>query len=177
MHSYYIASLSIKTHIVGSQVVPRSPFGIHARWPWLHTGYAPAHLTLAESYRDHPAQLAIIDGTRAMEGNGPASGTEVNLGWIIASFNPVCADALAAYLMGLNPEDIGYLYHLGQWGVGEIHPEKMHIIGSDPSSLRRELKRPDSYPGILSWQIDEKNSARFSSHPIRHLLAKIRPKK
>lgn len=152
MHSYYIVSLSIKTHIVGAQVVKPSPFGIHARWPWLHTGYKPAHMSLADVYYDHPAQLAIVDGTQAMEGNGPASGKELNLGWVLASFNPVCADALASYMMGLEPKDIGYLYHLDQKGLGLIDPRKMEIIGADPEKLRKEIARPDSYPGILEWR-------------------------
>lgn len=151
MHLYYLVSLSIKTHIVGSQVVGASPFGIHARWPWLHTGYKPAHLTLAEVYQKYPAQLAIIDGIGAMEGNGPASGKEVNLGWVLASFNPVVADALAAYLMGLDPTNIGYLYHLDKKGFGPITREKMIIKGPDPSSLRKELATPFTYPAILSW--------------------------
>lgn len=152
MHSYYIVTLSLKTHIVGSQVVKRSPFGIHARWPWLHTGYKPAHLTLADVYAEHPADLAIIDGTHAMEGNGPASGEQVDLGWLIASFNPVAADALATYLMGLDPKDVGYLYHLDKKGLGPIDISKMKIVGSDPGTLRQEIKRPDSYPAILEWR-------------------------
>lgn len=153
MHSYYIVSLSIKTHIVGSEVVKKSPFGIHARWPWLHTGYRPAHLTLADVYPEHPAQLAIIDGTRAMEGNGPASGNAVDLGWVCASYNPVAADALAAWLMGFEPyEDIGYLYHLEEKGFGPVKIEDMIINGADPAPLRRIITRPFSWPGIREWK-------------------------
>ncbi|MBI3421264.1 MAG: DUF362 domain-containing protein [Candidatus Sungbacteria bacterium] len=152
MHSYYIATLAIKTHIVGSLIVKRSPFGIHARWPWLHTGYKPAHMSLAELYCEYPARLTVIDGTQAMEGDGPASGTTVNLGWVIASLNPVAADGLAAYLMGWEPEDIGYLYYLEQKNLGPIHVRDMRILGSDPNMLRRELQRPSTYPEILQWR-------------------------
>ncbi len=94
----------------------------------------------------------VIDGTNAMEGNGPGSGTQVDLGWLVASFNPVVADALAAYLMGLDPADIGYLYLLNERGFGPIAPGEMNISGKDPTSLRREIRRPDSYPGILEWK-------------------------
>lgn len=152
MHSYYIVSLSIKTHIVGSQVVSRSPFGIYARWPWLHTGYRQAHLSLAEVYAKYPAQLAIIDGTQVMEGQGPAFGKVRNLNWLIASFNPVAADALAAYLMGLEPKEIGYLYHLEKMGFGPIDHRKMEIAGSNPNKLRRTLSRPYSYNEIIQWK-------------------------
>ncbi|MCH7882996.1 DUF362 domain-containing protein [Patescibacteria group bacterium] len=152
MHSYYIVTLSIKTHTVGSCVVKKSPFGIHARWPWFHTGFKSAHLSVADMYGVRPAQLAVIDATRAMEGEGPTSGDEMDLGWLIASFNPVAADALGAYLMGLDPSDIGYLYHLDKKGLGPIDPEAMSIMGADPKILRRELKRPSSYPEILAWR-------------------------
>lgn len=153
MHSYYTVTLSLKTHIVGSLVVKRSPFGIHARWPWLHTGYKPAHMTLTELYLQYPADCALIDGMQAMEGNGPSSGTEVNLGWMIASFNPIAADALAAYLMGFDPTtEIGYLHMLDEKGEGPIDPKDMEIVGPDPKLLRRDLKKPDSWPGILGWR-------------------------
>lgn len=152
MHSYYIVTLALKTHIIGSQVVKRTPFGQHARWPWVHTGYKPAHLTLADVYAEHPAQLAIIDGTQAMEGNGPASGKTVDLGWLIVSTNPVAADALAAYLMGLEPSEIGYLVHLEAKRLGPIDPSKMTIQGPKPDSLRREIAKPDSWPSILEWR-------------------------
>lgn len=152
MHSYYFVSLSLKTHIVGSEVVERSPFGIHARWPWLHTGYKPAHRTLADVYADYPAQLAVIDGTQAMEGNGPADGRVLNLGWLVASFNPVAADAAAAHLMGIDPRDLGFLHHLNEKGLGPIDPREMKIEGANPNKLRRELVRPDSYPALLDWK-------------------------
>ncbi len=160
MHSYGIVSLAVKTHVIGSQVVKASPFGIHGRWPWNHTGYKPFHLTLVDVYVEHPAHLAIIDGTQAMEGEGPTSGREVNLGWLIASLNPVAADALAVYLMGIDPQNIGYLCHLNQKGFGPIEPVEMYIIGpggraSGPElveGFRRELARPDSYPEILNWR-------------------------
>lgn len=151
MHSYYTVSLSIKTHIVGSMIVRRSPFGNYARWPYLHTGYKQAHLTLSEVYTEHPAQLSIIDGTEAMEGDGPIHGEIVKLGWLIASRNPVAADALAAYLMGFEPREIGYLCHLTEEGFGPIELRDMIVVGDPPKKLRRTLKRPSSFPEITEW--------------------------
>ena len=139
MHLYYTVSLSLKTAVIGSMVVTKSPFGIYARWPWIHTGYKQAHMTLAEVYTEHPAHLAIIDGTRAMEGDGPADGEVVNLGWVIVSFNPIAADTLASYLMGWNPEnDIGYLYYLKKMGWGPTSVDELKIKGGDPEKLRKK---------------------------------------
>lgn len=152
MHSYFTVSLSIKTHVVGSMVVPRSPFGIHARWPWIHSSYKSGHMTLADVYIDHPAHLVIIDGVSAMEGNSPGSGTEIKLNWLIASLNPIAADALASYLMGFDPYDIGYLFFLEQKDKGPITIDKLDVVGPNPSTLRKTLTRPDSYPEILGWR-------------------------
>lgn len=152
MHHYFNVTLSVKTQVVGSMVVPASPFGLHMRWPWVLTGYVPGNHTLADVYEQHPAQLAIIDGTHAMEGNGPTAGEAVNLEWLIASLNPVAADAVAAYLMGWEPHDIGYLHHLAAKGLGPIDLDHLDIEGPAPDSLRRELKRPDSYPATMSWR-------------------------
>ncbi len=152
MHTFYTVSLSLKTHIIGSQVVPKSPFGIHARWPWVHTGYKSAHLTLADVYQEYPADLAIIDGTSAMQGNGPSDGETINLGWILASFNPIAADLLASYLMGFDPKNIGYLYFLHQKRLSPIDVKELDIIGPNPKTLRKKLLLPDSYPEILNWK-------------------------
>lgn len=152
MHSYYTVSLSLKTHIVGGMVVDKSPFGIYARWPWLHTGYRQAHLTLAENYLKLPAQLVIIDGTSAMQGNGPASGEEIDLGWVLTSFEPVAADFVAAYLMGFDPvKEIGYLNFLSKEGFLK-NIKDIEIEGASLDSLRKEIDKPDSYPEILAWK-------------------------
>ncbi|MFC1640473.1 DUF362 domain-containing protein [Patescibacteria group bacterium] len=150
MHSYTTVSLSVKTQTIGSQVVEKSPFGSYARWPWNHTGIGQIHHTMADTYEKYPAQMAVIDGAHAMEGNGPASGNIVNLGWVIVSFNPVTADAMAAYLMGVDPEKIGYLHHLNKRGFGPIDVAKMEVLGDDPDSLRKEIERPNSYKDIIN---------------------------
>lgn len=158
MHSYFGVTLSIKTQVVGSMIVPATPLGMHYRWPWIHTGYGPGNHTLADVYAEHPAQLAVIDGTQAMEGNGPASGDVIDLGWLIASLNPPSADGLAAYLMGYDPDEVGYLHHVSAKGLGPIQPAEVEIVGADPKILRRELKRPDPYPGILAWREEQLKS-------------------
>ena len=152
MHSYYTVTLSVKTHVVGSMVVARSPFGIHARWPQVHSGYAPAHRTLAEGILERPAHSAFLDGREAMEGNGPASGTKVELDWAVGSLDPVAADAVAAWLMGFEVDDIGYLTYLRAAGR-VVDPERMDIVGEPQwAALRRPLVRPETWPDIAAWK-------------------------
>lgn len=152
MHNYFGVTLSVKTQVVGSMVVAADMLGKHMRWPWVLTGILPGSYTLADVFADHPAQMAVIDGVETMEGAGPADGEMVDTGWLIASFNPVAADALAAYLMGWDPHDIGYLHFLNEKGLGPIDVNEMENDGPDPDSLRRELKKPPSYPDMLRWK-------------------------
>lgn len=151
MHGYYTVTLSLKTHVIGSMVVPRSPFGIHARWPSVHSGYAQAHRTLADWYGEHPAAAAVIDGREAMEGNGPTAGTKVELNWAVASLDPVAADAVAAWLMGFEVEEIGYLVFLRDAGF-TVDPFVMEIVGEAHwQDLRSDLARPETWPEIMEW--------------------------
>lgn len=166
MHQYFGVTLSVKTQVVGSMVVPPNPLGQYFRWPWVLTGYGSGNHTLADVFAEHPAQLAVIDGTWAMEGNGPADGEALDLGWLIASFNPVQADALAAYLMGYDPHEIGYLHHLDGKGWGPIDHRQMKIDGPSPDDLRRDLQKPDTYPALLDWR---EKSAQNSRRPLVRL--------
>lgn len=162
MHSYYTVSLSLKTHVIGSMVAPRSPFGIHARWPQVHSGYPAAHRLLADWYQEHPAQAAVIDGREAMEGNGPTSGTKTELNWAVASLDPVAADAVAAWLMGFEPDEIGYLVFLQEAGW-IIDPAAMEVVGaSNWQELRQELQRPETWPEIADWREEASKAAKAS---------------
>ncbi len=47
--------------------------------------------------------LCVIDGTVAMEGDGPMQGTPVHLGVLVAGCDPVATDLIATRVMGLDP--------------------------------------------------------------------------
>ena len=48
----------------------------------------------------------MIDGFRAMEGNGPCNGTPVDARLALASLDPLAMDTLATKLMGFDPRQI-----------------------------------------------------------------------
>jgi len=53
--------------------------------------------------------IALIDGSICLEGLGPSAGTTKNLDIVLASTDFFAADAVAAALMGLKPEEIPHL--------------------------------------------------------------------
>lgn len=68
--------------------------------------------------------LVIIDGIEAMEGQAPHWGKLKRANLLITGQNMLQTDALAAYLIGLQPEKIPHLQMAEKLGVGKINLEK-----------------------------------------------------
>ena len=67
-----------------------------------------------------PPKLTVIDGFYGKSGRGPWSGTPVKMDTIIASVDPVAADATAARCIGIDPATIDHVRWLHEAGIGEI---------------------------------------------------------
>lgn len=76
-------------------------------------------------------QLTIIDGVLAMEGNGPRGGSPTHLGVLIASRDPVAADAVACRLIGLDPLVVSTLAAAHEQGIGCADLKQITVVG-DP---------------------------------------------
>lgn len=99
------------------------------------------------------ADFAIIDGLEGMEGNGPISGTKVDHKIAMASFDPVAMDSMAARLMGIPLEDVGYLNYLAAAGIGNIDKTKIDIIGGkDPEKSIIVYKQPPNIKSQMEWK-------------------------
>lgn len=68
--------------------------------------------------RFYKPDLSIIDGFIGMEGFGPTDGVPKHVGVIIASKDPVAADAVAARIIGIKPPKIGYVKYAEKKGIG-----------------------------------------------------------
>lgn len=94
--------------------------------------------------------LVVLDGLYGMEGRGPVDGNLVRMNMAIASTDPVKADALGARLMGIDPEDIGYLYYLDGEGMGDMSLEG--LVGERPEELTTHLKMHPTYNIQTQWR-------------------------
>jgi uncharacterized protein (DUF362 family) len=88
--------------------------------------------------------LAIIDGTTGLEGMGPAYGRKKEAGIVVLSNNPVSADAVAARLMGLRPEEVPHLRSLSERGLGEIECSNISIKPEDFMKWETRFELPPS---------------------------------
>ena len=107
------------------------------------------HRNIAELAKRTWPDLVVLDGFVCMEGDGPIDGSPVHLKTAIASVDPVKADGLAARLIGLEPEEIGYLYYLQEEQMGEYSLEK--LAGDDLHRLRRKFKTHGTYDIQYQW--------------------------
>jgi len=76
------------------------------------------------------ADLTIIDATRILLRNGPQGGSTRDvkvLDTIVASPDPVAADAYATTLFGLRPEEIDSTRAAAEMGLGEMRLNKIDI--------------------------------------------------
>lgn len=97
--------------------------------------------------------LVIIDGTDGMEGNGPIMGRKIKSGWALASFDALAADTLAAYLMGFDIKDIGYLTMLKEKDFGLCYPDKkIEILGESPDKYISPFKPHHSFNKQKNWR-------------------------
>jgi uncharacterized protein (DUF362 family) len=91
--------------------------------------------------------LTIIDGTIGMEGMGPAAGTPVNAGLLIAGKDIVSIDSVASFLMGIDPKEVLTIRLGYEAGLGEMNLNKIKIVKEESilniNDLRKSWKRPD----------------------------------
>ena len=78
-----------------------------------------------------PPTLSVIDGFYGKSGRGPWSGLPVKMDTIIASNDPVAADATAARCIGIDPLIIDHVRWLHEAGMGEITDIKVVGDGID----------------------------------------------
>ena len=93
--------------------------------------------------------LSIIDGIVAMEGLGPTAGDPKRLGIILASFDPVAVDSVAAQIAGLSPAGVPHLSRSREVGIGKYAVDS-EILGDGLEDLRGALVFIGPVPFMLS---------------------------
>jgi uncharacterized protein (DUF362 family) len=91
--------------------------------------------------------FCIIDASTAMEGEGPSSGTLVDMGLIIAGTSPLAADMVGATLMGFRIDEVPHLVLAHQSGMTPVNLTDIEILGAGINECRRSFVRPN----VVRW--------------------------
>lgn len=99
-----------------------------------------------------PPYLTIVDGRIGMEGMGPAEGSPVPLGLILAGDNPAAVDAVGSRIMGFDPAQIRYLQYAAEAGIGPVDMARIRLSGARVEDVCRPfapaVPRKAAWPGI-----------------------------
>lgn len=93
--------------------------------------------------------LVLIDGLYGMEGKGPIKGSPVFHGFAVASEDPVQADAMATFVMGISVNDVSYLKYAAEAGLGNLGWQNM--IGVDPAQVKFPYRPHPLHPRQRCW--------------------------
>jgi uncharacterized protein (DUF362 family) len=97
--------------------------------------------------------LTVIDGSMAMEGNGPANGQLVKMDLIIAGMNPLATDMIAAKIMGFDPIEVPTFIEAHKMGMLPQTLAEIEVRGEKIEDVSRRFARANVVPfrSIKDW--------------------------
>ena len=144
---------AMKTHTCGATLGMKNYIGILPNHPSgevrkgdIHKGDMQKGFVDLFSY--HPSDYTVIEGFWSTEGNGPQWGEDLRHNVVVASADPVAADAVGAAVMGLNPWDLDCLHYGAAKGFGTFDLDAIEIVGKSIEAVERKFERAAGRKGI-----------------------------
>jgi uncharacterized protein (DUF362 family) len=118
---------------------------------WLHDranekGSPGVAYEIVDMVRANRTGLAVIDASSAMQGNGPAMGTLVDMNLIVAGTSPLAADMVATALMGIDPAEVPTFACAHRVGMGPRTLDEIEVRGLRIDQAKRAFVRPSVVP-------------------------------
>ncbi len=99
--------------------------------------------------------ISVIDGARAMEGNGPGNGDGLDMGIAAAGIDVFATDAVIAKTMGFEPLELGFLRYAHDLGMGTADLSEIELLGGVPiESVARQFKPHETTEQQLQWRVE-----------------------
>lgn len=103
---------------------------------------------LADLHRCIRPRLHILDGVTAMEGNGPTSGTPIQMNVLLFSADPVALDSVFAALVHLDPAAVPTCVSGMKAGLGVMDAEQIDVVTPDGTISVKEAAARYGNPGF-----------------------------
>ena len=119
---------------------------------WLHNRAAEKKspgiaFEILDMVRANKLDLVVIDGSMAMEGDGPTNGNLLKTDLIIAGTNPLATDMVAANIMGFKPNEIPTFTWAMKSGMNPNDIDEIEIRGESIESVKCRFVKPN----IVQW--------------------------
>jgi uncharacterized protein (DUF362 family) len=122
----------------------------------MHQGYPVINLNLAMLAPWVRPHVAVIDGFRAMEGAGPIDGDLVDWRVALAGVDALAVDSLTAWLMGFDPEQVGYLNYCRRLELGVGKLDRIDILGGvAPDAVRCRFRPHPAFHRQCDWHLED----------------------
>lgn len=106
-----------------------------------------ASAVVVDMVRANKLGLVVVDGSMAMEGNGPSSGRTFKMNVIVAGTNPLATDMVAANLMGFEPQEIPTFLWASKAGMKPTSLQDIEIRGEPLDRVHRPFVKPQ----LFAW--------------------------
>lgn len=117
--------------------------GIKYGWPKNVLHHAGIPQTVFDINASAPRTLAIVDGIRAMEGDGPIMGSPKDMGLLVIGTNSTAVDATLSRIMAIEPERVSYL-ELAANRLGPLDEKQIEQCGVSWQSVRQPFRMLDA---------------------------------
>jgi uncharacterized protein (DUF362 family) len=119
---------------------------------WLHDHAAEKKspgiaYEILDMVRANKLGLVVVDGSTAMEGDGPTSGSLVKMNLIIAGTNPLATDMIAAKIMGFEPDEVPTFKCARLLGMEPDDIGGIEIRGETVENVKHNFKKPN----VVQW--------------------------
>jgi len=103
-------------------------------------------VAVVDMVRANKLGLVVVDGSTAMEGQGPTEGTPVQMETIVAGTNPLATDMVAANIMGFEPPQIPTFTWANKAGLRPAQIDEIEVRGEPVEKVARQFARPQIAP-------------------------------
>ena len=99
--------------------------------------------------------VAVIDGARGLQGNGPGGTDGLDFGIAAASTDVFAADAVIARTMGFEPLELGLLRYAHDLGMGIADLDEIELRGGvSIDAVARQFKPHETTELQMQWQVE-----------------------
>lgn len=106
---------------------------------------------IVDMVRANKLGLVVIDGSVAMEGQGPSityGGRLVKMNVIIAGTNPLATDMIASTVMGFDPKEIPTFLWAQRVGMKPASLNEIEVRGENIDKISKRFARPN----MMTWE-------------------------
>ena len=139
---------TMKTHVFTTMTgAMKNAFGglLHRKRHWTHSVIHETLVDLLAIQKEiHPGIFAVMDGTFAGDGPGPRAMRWHIKNRILASADQVAIDAVAAYMMGLDPLELRFIRLAHERGLGCGDVREIQVAGEDISRVNWEFSSTEN---------------------------------